>query len=142
VSQASVSDKIADLAAQFSGQLLTPRDSGYEDARRVHNGLIDKRPFLIARCRNTADVVDAVNFAREHSLEVAVRGGGHNVAGRSAIDGGLMIDLSLMRGIHVDPTARTARAQGGARGVNTIARHRYTVWRVPEASSRRQASPD
>ena len=114
MSQASVSDKIADLAAQFSGQLLTPRDSGYEDARRVHNGLIDKRPFLIARCRNTADVVDAVNFAREHSLEVAVRGGGHNVAGRSAIDGGLMIDLSLMRGIHVDPTARTARAQGGA----------------------------
>lgn len=113
MSHASVSDKIAHLAAQFSGQLLTPRDSGYEDARRVHNGLIDKRPFLIARCRNTADVVDAVHFAREHALEVAVRGGGHNVAGRSAIDGGLMIDLSLMRGIHVDPTARTARAQGG-----------------------------
>jgi FAD/FMN-containing dehydrogenase len=111
---ASVSDKVADLASRFSGQLLTSRDAGYDDARRVHNGLIDRRPFLIARCRNTADVVDAVNFAREHSLEVAVRGGGHNVAGRSAIDDGLMIDLSLMKGIHVDPQARTARAQGGA----------------------------
>lgn len=112
--QVAVSDKIADLASRFSGQLLQPPDAGYDDARRVHNGLVDKRPFLIARCRNTADVADAVNFAREHSLEVAVRGGGHGVAGRSAIDGGLMIDLSLMRGIHVDPKARTARAQGGA----------------------------
>lgn len=112
--QVPVSDKITDLASRFSGQLLQPIDVGYDDARRVHNGLVDKRPFLIARCRNTADVADAVNFAREHSLEVAVRGGGHGVAGRSAIDGGLMIDLSLMRGIHVDPKARTARAQGGA----------------------------
>lgn len=112
--QVAVSDKIPDLASRFSGQLLQPLDAGYDDARRVHNGLVDKRPFLIARCRNTADVADAVNFAREHSLEVAVRGGGHNVAGRATIDGGLMIDMSLMKGIHVDPNARTARAQGGA----------------------------
>ena len=112
--QVAVSDKIPDLASRFSGQLLQPLDAGYDDARRVHNGLVDKRPFLIARCRNTADVADAVNFAREHSLEVAVRGGGHNVAGRATIDGGLMLDLSLMKGIHVDPNARTARAQGGA----------------------------
>lgn len=111
--QVAVSDKIADLASRFSGQLLQPFDAGYDDARRVHNGLVDKRPFLIARCRNTADVADAVNFAREHSLEVAVRGGGHNVAGRATVDGGLMIDLSLMKGIHVDAKARTARAQGG-----------------------------
>ena len=111
--QVAVSDKIPDLASRFSGQLLQPLDAGYDDARRVHNGLVDKRPFLIARCRNTADVADAVNFAREHSLEVAVRGGGHNVAGRATIDGGVMIDLSLMKGIHVDPKARTARAQGG-----------------------------
>ena len=105
---------VSDLAARFSGQLLQSTDSGYDDARRVHNGLIDKRPALIARCRNVADVVDAVNLARESSMEVAVRGGGHNVAGRATIDGGLMIDLSLMKGIHVDPSARTARAQGGA----------------------------
>src|SRR6266545_758466 len=112
--QVAVSDKIGDLASRFSGQLLQPLDAGYEDARRVHNGLVDKRPLLIARCRNTADVADAVTFAREYSIEVAVRGGGHNVAGRATIDGGLMIDLSLMKGIHVDQNARTARAQGGA----------------------------
>ena len=103
----------ADLSARFSGELLRSGDSGYEEARRVHNGLIDKRPALIARCRGAADVADAVRLARAHALEVAVRGGGHNVAGRAVCDGGLMLDLSLMRGIHVDPVRRTARAQGG-----------------------------
>lgn len=105
---------VSDLATRFSGQLLQSSDEGYDEARRVHNGLIDKRPALIARCRNVADVVDAVNLARESGLDVAVRGGGHNVAGRATIDGGLMIDLSLMKGIHVDPKTRMARAQGGA----------------------------
>src|SRR5947207_4436236 len=105
---------VSDLAARFSGQLLQPTDAGYDDARRVHNGLIDKRPTLIARCRNTADIVDALNLARENNLEVAVKGGGHNPAGRATIDGGLQIDLSLMRGIHVDAKSRTARVQGGA----------------------------
>lgn len=104
---------VSDLAARFSGQLLQQTDPGYDDARRVHNGLIDKRPSLIACCRNVADIVDAVNLARDNSLEVAVKGGGHNVAGRGTIDGGLLIDLSLMKAIHVDPVARTARAQGG-----------------------------
>ena len=109
----SISDAIAELAGTFSGQLLQPHDAGYEEARKVHNGLVNKRPALIARCRGTADVVDAVKIARKLGLEVAVRGGGHNVAGRSTIDGGLMIDLSLMKGIQVDAKARTARAQGG-----------------------------
>src|SRR5207302_10410982 len=86
---------------------------GYEEARRVHNGLVDKRPALIARCAGMADIADAVNVARKLNLEVAVRGGGHNVAGRATLDGGLMIDLAPMKGIHVDPKARTARAQGG-----------------------------
>jgi FAD/FMN-containing dehydrogenase len=108
-----IADATAELAGTFSGQLLKPTDAGYEDARKVHNGLVDKRPGLIARCRNVADVVDAVGLARKLGLEVAVRGGGHNVAGRSTIDGGLMIDLATMKGIHVDPKARTARAQGG-----------------------------
>src|SRR5262249_21691758 len=81
--------------------------------RRVHNGLVDKRPALIACCRGTADVADAVKLARAEGLEIAVRGGGHNVAGRATIDDGIMIDLSPMKGIHVDPRARTARAQGG-----------------------------
>ena len=113
VAASSLAETIANLAPTFTGELLGPTDAGYEAARKIHNGLIDKRPALIARCRGVADIVDAVKLAREQKLDVAVRGGGHNVAGRSTIDGGLMIDLSPMRGIHVDPRARTARAQGG-----------------------------
>lgn len=105
---------ISDLSTRFNGQLLQSTDAGYDDARRVHNGFVDKRPMLIARCRNVADIVDAVNFARDNNLEVAVKGGGHNVAGRATINGGILIDLSLMKGIHVDPKARVARTQGGA----------------------------
>src|SRR5215831_6550350 len=111
----SLADAVKDLSTTFTGQLLQPTDAGYDDARRVHNGLIDKRPALVACCRGTADVADAVKLARSLSLDIAVRGGGHNVAGRAAIDGGVMIDLAPMRGIHVDPKARTARAQGGVR---------------------------
>ena len=110
----SVAEAVAAAAHSFSGQLLQPADASYDEARRVHNGLIDKRPALIARCRGVADVVDAVLLARNLGLEVAVRGGGHNVAGRATVDGGLMIDLSLMRAIYVDPAHRTARVQGGA----------------------------
>ncbi len=104
---------IADLSARFSGVLLRPAESGYDDARKIHNGMIDRNPALIARCLGTADIVDSVNFARTQGLELAVRGGGHNVAGRAVCDDGLMLDLSLMKGIHVDPVRRTARAQGG-----------------------------
>jgi FAD/FMN-containing dehydrogenase len=105
---------VSDLAARFSGQLLQPNDAGFDGARRVHNGLIDKRPALIAQARNTADIVDAVTLARESGFEVAVKGGGHNVAGRGTIDGGLLIDLSLMKGMQVDTKNKTARVQGGA----------------------------
>ncbi len=112
-SASAISSAVTELASSFAGHLLQPADSGYEEARRVHNGLIDKRPALIARCKGVADIVDAVLLARKLDLEVAVRGGGHNVAGRATIDGGLMIDLAPMKGIHVDPKARTARAQGG-----------------------------
>lgn len=106
-------DRISEFAGSFAGQLLQPNDPGYHDARRLHNGLVDKRPALIARCRGVADVVAAVNFAREAGLETAIRGGGHNVAGRATVDDGLMIDLSPMKGIYVDPAARTVRAQAG-----------------------------
>ncbi|HVC64943.1 MAG TPA: FAD-binding oxidoreductase [Candidatus Dormibacteraeota bacterium] len=102
------------LRAQIAGSVLSPSDPEYENARRIHNGLIDRRPALVARCHGTADVQAAVRFARERGLEIAVRGGGHNVAGNAVCDGGLMIDLSAMRGVHVDPRARRARAQGGA----------------------------
>ncbi len=109
----SLSETVTALASSFTGQLLLPGDADYDEARKVHNGLIDKRPALIARCRGLADIVDAVKMARDQKLEVAVRGGGHHVAGRATIDRGMMIDLSLMKGIHVDPKARTALAQGG-----------------------------
>ncbi|HLZ05476.1 MAG TPA: FAD-binding oxidoreductase [Bradyrhizobium sp.] len=110
---ASVASAAADLRASFGGQLLKPTDAGYEEARKVHNGLVDKRPALIARCRSATDVVDALDLATRLGLEVAVRGGGHNVAGRATIDGGIMIDLSPMKGVHVDAVGRTVRAQGG-----------------------------
>lgn len=110
---ASVDRAASELAVTFGGQLLKPADAGYEEVRKVHNGLVDKRPALIARCRGVADVVDAVNLTRGLGLEVAVRGGGHNVAGRATIDGGVMIDLSPMKGIHVDARNRLARAQAG-----------------------------
>src|SRR5437868_7192568 len=109
----SITEAATGLASTFSGQLLEPGAVGYDEARRVHNGLIDKRPALIARCRGVADVVDGINLAKKLGLEVAVRGGAHNVAGRATIEGGLMIDLSLMRGIHVDRSSRTVQAQGG-----------------------------
>ena len=101
------------LATTFSGRVIEPADPAYDGVRRVHNGLIDKRPALIAECRGVADVVDAVKLARDQGLEIAVRGGGHNVGGRATVDGGVMIDLSQMRGVHVDPATRTAQAEGG-----------------------------
>src|SRR5262245_16052650 len=104
---------LSPLEESFSGRLLLPGDDGYETARRVHNGMIDRRPFVIACCSQTADVVAALDFAIQHDLEVAVRGGGHNVAGRAVIDDAMMIDLSPMKGIHVDPTARIVRVEAG-----------------------------
>ena len=108
------SESVDGLRAQFSGKVVGPDDAGYHEARAVHNGLIDKRPALVARCVNTADVADAVRFARAEGLEISVRGGGHNVAGKAATDGGVMIDLAEMRGSYVDPVQRRARVQGGA----------------------------
>src|SRR5438105_155156 len=101
----SIPSSIAELTPTFSGQLVQPTDAAYDEARRVHNGLIDKRPALIARCHGAADVADAVKLARTLGLEIAVRGGGHNVAGKATVDRGLMIDLLPMKGIHVDPQA-------------------------------------
>jgi FAD binding domain/Berberine and berberine like len=101
------------LGEVLSGPVLAPGDPGYDEARRIHNGLIDRHPAVIARCLHTADVADAVNFGRSEGLEISVRGGGHNVAGKAVTEGGLMIDLSLMKGIHVDPARRAARAEPG-----------------------------
>jgi FAD/FMN-containing dehydrogenase len=112
-SQTNLEPAVQQLGASFSGPLLTPQDDTYDEARKLHNGMIDKHPALIAQCRTVADITDAVDFAQQHGLEVAVRGGGHNVAGRATLDDGLMIDLSLMKGVYVDPQTRTARSQCG-----------------------------
>jgi FAD/FMN-containing dehydrogenase len=101
------------LTEGLLGEVLRPGDAGYEDARRAHNGLVDKRPALIARCRTAPEVVAAVDFGRREGMEVSIRGGGHNVAGLSVCDGGLMIDLSPMKGIEVDLERRIVRAQPG-----------------------------
>src|SRR5215211_4103252 len=105
---------VEEFASKLRGELLRPGDAGYEEARLIWNGVIDKRPALIARCAGVGDVIDSVNFAGENDLLVAVRGGGHNVAGNAACDGGLVIDLSAMKGIRVDPERRTVRTEGGA----------------------------
>ena len=106
-------ERLEVFSAGFSGSVVDPGHERYEEMRKTHNALVDKQPALIARCRGTADVVDAIAFAREAGLEISVRGGGHSVAGRAVTDGGLMIDLAEMKGIYVDPDARTVRAQGG-----------------------------
>ena len=108
-------DSVELLGEAFSGTVLAPGDRGYDEARRIHNVLIDRHPAVIARCLHTADVAEAVNFGRNEGLEISVRGGGHNVAGKAVTENGLMIDLSLMKGIHVDPARRTVRAQPGVR---------------------------
>jgi len=104
---------IGAFGSSLGGALLRPGEDGYDEARHIFNGMIDRHPALIARCASPGDVVKSVRFAREHNLVVSVRGGGHNVAGNAICDGGLMIDLSPMKGIQVDPAAQTVRAQAG-----------------------------
>ena len=101
------------LRAGLRGQLLQPGSDGYDEARRLWNSMIDRKPALIARCVGVADVIDSVNFARAHGLRVAVKGGGHHIAGNALCDGGIVIDLSPMKAVRVDPIARTARAEAG-----------------------------
>ena len=104
---------VQEFAAGFRGELIRRGDEGYDDARGVFNAMIDRHPALIARCTGVADVIAAVNLAREQDLVIAVRGGGHSAPGYGVCEGGIVIDLSPMKGIWVDPETRTARAQGG-----------------------------
>jgi FAD/FMN-containing dehydrogenase len=105
---------IEQLRARVRGDVITPQDTGYEEARRVYNAMIDRRPRVVVRCANAGDVMAGVEFAREHQLDLAVRGGGHSVPGFGTCDDGVVIDLSRMRSVRVDPQTRTARAEGGA----------------------------
>ena len=105
---------VRDLAARLRGDLLLRESSGYDSARRIWNGAFDRRPALIARCTGAADVTEAVKFAAAHELLLSVRGGGHSLSGQSVCDKGLMIDLSQMNGVRVDPAKRVASVEGGA----------------------------
>jgi FAD/FMN-containing dehydrogenase len=105
---------VQDFTANLRGEVLRPTDEGYDEARTIHNGMIDRRPTLIARCAGVADVMASVKYARDQQLLVSIRGGGHSVPNFCVPDGGLMIDLSPMRGVRVDAARQTARAEGGA----------------------------
>jgi FAD/FMN-containing dehydrogenase len=105
--------KIAELKATLRGQLIDETDPAYEEARAVYNGMINKRPLAIARCADVADVITAVNFGRDNGLPIAIRGGGHNGPGLGSVDNGLVIDLSPLKGVRVDPETRTARVGAG-----------------------------
>ena len=104
---------VQEFAANLRGELIRPEDQGYDSTRAVFNGMIDKRPAMIVRCAGTADVIQGVNFARTHDLLLSVHGGGHSVAGNAVCDGGLMLDLSPMKGVRIDPARRSAQAQAG-----------------------------
>src|SRR3954469_11587888 len=106
-------DGIGRLAQGFRGDLIGQEHAAYEEARKLYNAMIDKRPALIARCADIADVIAAVNFGRDSNLAIAIRGGGHNGAGFASVDDGLVIDLSLLRGVRVDPAKRSVRVGAG-----------------------------
>jgi FAD/FMN-containing dehydrogenase len=129
---------IADLKSQLRGELIEPDDLRYDAARKVYNAMIDRKPRLIARCADVADVIAAVKFGREHKLPLSIRGGGHNAAGLGICDDGLVIDLSLMRYVRVDPNKRTVLAGGGALwGDVDHVRHTNSGLRFQRASSQR-----
>ena len=114
-SEATISDEsLEELRMTIRGDVLTPDDPGYATVRRAYNAMHPGKPALVVRASGTADVISAVNFARDNGLLLAVRGGGHSVAGLSSVDGGLLLDLALLNGVDVDPVARTVRVQGGA----------------------------
>ena len=133
------------LKADFQGELIRPGDPVYEEARQIWNGMIDRHPALIARCAGVADVMAAVRYGRERDLLVAIRGGGHNVAGTAVCDGGLVIDLSGMKGIRVDPVERTVRAEPPRRQTGRAAcrpgRRRRWTRRRSRPSGRDTAAP-
>jgi FAD/FMN-containing dehydrogenase len=108
------SDTVADFRQTLRGNVCLPQEAGYDEARTIWNAMIDRHPGAVVRCRGAADIVAAVRFAREHGLLLAVRGGGHNIAGNAVCEGGLLIDLSLMRSVRVEPASRTARVEPGA----------------------------
>jgi FAD/FMN-containing dehydrogenase len=129
------------LRRAMRGPVLLPGEPGYDAARRVWNGAVDRHPAAIARCFDSNDVISAIRFAANEGIHPAVRGGGHSVAGVSVCDDGLVIDLSLMREVSIDPGRRRARVQGGHCGRTWTAPHNDSGWQPPAASSAILGSP-
>src|ERR1700728_2071637 len=130
---------IAAFRASLRGEVIGPSDSSYDEARKVYNGMIDRYPRLIARCADVADVMAAVKFGREQGLLVAIRGGGHNAGGLGVCDDGLVIDLSPMSYVHVDPKKKIVLVGAGAMWIMP---RTCSVWRSHRASFRQPASLD
>lgn len=122
---------VEQFKANLSGELILPGDEAYDAARKVYNGMIDRHPRMIARCADVADVITAVNFGRDNDLLVAVRGGGHNAGGLGVCDDGLVIDLSRIRDIDVDPAARTVRVGGGGNWGEVDRQLMHSAWPLP-----------
>ena len=138
-----LSHAITTLERDLRGRLVQRADADYEEARRLYNGMIDKRPLMIAQCADVADVVSAVKFGREQELRIAIRGGGHNGPGLGSVDDGLVIDLSAMKGVRVDPATRTVRVEAGCTDrATSITPPTRSVSPCPSGSSRPPASPD
>lgn len=125
------------LRSRLRGDLLEPENPGYEQARKIWNATVNKRPLAIARCSCTADIVAAIQFAREHDLLTAIRGGGHNVGGRALCDDGLVLDLSRMRGVTVGPSVRMVRVQGVPHSATSMRKPTFSGWRCHAGSFRR-----
>lgn len=125
----------------FKGQLIGPGDSGYDEARTVYNAMIDRRPALVARCTSAEDVSHVIGFARDHGLPLAVRGGGHHGAGLGVCDDGVVLDLSPLKSIEVDPGPVRYGSQAAVCGARSTVPPTSTVWPHPPASSPRRESP-
>ena len=134
-------EEVEGLRAALTGQLLLAGDDGYEEARQIWNAMIDRRPALIARCAGAADVVQCVNFVREHGLLTAVRGGGHNIAGNAICDGGFVIDQSQLKAVRVNADTRRATVEPGATLADLDRETQAPASPCPSASTRRPASP-
>ena len=130
-----------ELAAAVRGDLTMPADPGYDQARAVYNAMIDKRPAALVRCRDTADVITCVRFARAHGVEIAVRGGGHNAAGLGVWDGALVIDMSLLRSTTVSPAATPSAPMRDAPGGTSTTPPWRSAWPLRPASLHRPAWP-
>ena len=119
---------VIQFRSQLRGELIEPKDAGYEEARKVYNAMISRKPALIAKCADVADVIAAIQFGQQHGVKVSIRGGGHNAGGLGVCDDGLVIDLSRIKYVHVDPTQKPCGSAAGAPGATLTTRRMRSGW--------------